>query len=73
MKVILRTHVQHQAKVIVSFLRANDIDAHLLDGETSTLLPVVGGVRVAVPDEQEAKALALLDEIENGSDEENPQ
>ena len=64
MKVIKRTHNQQEARIIVSFLNANGVEAELLDGETTTLLPVVGGVRVAVPEDQEPKALSLLRNIE---------
>jgi len=60
MKVIRRTHNQQEARIIVSFLRAHDIDAELLDGAINSVLPMPGGVRVAVPDGQESEALTLL-------------
>ena len=68
MIVIKRTHNQQEAKIIVSFLQANGVDAKLLDGAINSVLPVApGGVRVAVPDDQEPKALSLLREAEAGS------
>lgn len=67
MKVIKRTHNQQEAKIIVGFLQSHGIDADLLDGEINSMLPVVpGGVRIAVPEEQEAKARQLLDDANNG-------
>lgn len=60
MKVIMRTHNQQEAKIIVSFLQAHDIDAALLDGATNSVLPITGGVRIAVPEEQEDEALTLI-------------
>jgi hypothetical protein len=65
MKVIRRIHNIGQARIIVGYLQANGIDARLLDAETSSLIPVIGGVRIAVDDEQEPKALSLLAEVEN--------
>ena len=66
MKVIKRTHNQQEAKIIVGFLRANDIEAEILDGAISSVLPIVaGGVRIAVDEEQEGKALLLLAEIDD--------
>lgn len=62
MKVILRTHAIQEARIIVGFLRANGVDAALLDGETFSTLPVVGGVRVAVDEDQAHKARLLLEE-----------
>ncbi|MEM8770754.1 MAG: DUF2007 domain-containing protein [Pseudomonadota bacterium] len=65
MKVIKRTHNQQEAKIIVSFLNAHGVEAELLDGNINAVLPIVpGGVRVAVPDDQEAQALRLLAEQE---------
>ena len=64
MKVIQRTHDITRAQIIVGFLQANGVDARLLDGETSRIIPVVGGVRIAVPEEQEARAKSLLAEVE---------
>lgn len=67
MKVIKRTHNQQEAKIIVSFLQAHDIDAELLDGAINSVLPVLpGGVRIAVPDEQEAEAITLLKNADSG-------
>ena len=60
MKVIKRTHNQQEAKIIVGYLRANDIDAEILDGAMSSVLPIAGGVRIAVPEEQEVQAKMLL-------------
>lgn len=67
MKVIMRTHNLQEAKIIVSFLRAHDIDAALLDDAFSSVLPVAGGSRIAVPDEQEAEAITLLNNARSGA------
>lgn len=64
MKVIKRTQDQQEARIIVSFLQAHDIDAELLDGAINSVLPMPGGVRIAVPDDQEAEALTLLKNAE---------
>ena len=77
MKVIKRTHNQQEAKIIVGFLNAHGIDAALLDGEINSVLPVVpGGVRIAVPEEQEAEARTLLHNAQAGgaaiTEEDNP-
>ncbi|WP_425409073.1 putative signal transducing protein [Hyphococcus sp.] len=66
MKVIKRTHNQQEAKIIVSFLQSHNIDAELLDGAVNSILPVVMGVRIAVPDDQEAEAVALLKNADRG-------
>ena len=66
MKVIKRTHNQQEAKTIVGYLQANGVDAELLDGAINSVLPMPGGVRIAVPDEQEPKALSLLNNAELG-------
>lgn len=66
MKVIKRTHNQQEAKIIVSFLKAHDIDAELLDGAINSVLPMPGGVRIAVSDEQEAEAITLLKNADDG-------
>ena len=66
MKVIKRTHNQQEAKIIIGFLQANGIDAELLDGAINSVLPMPGGVRIAVPEEQEPKALSLLKNAEAG-------
>ena len=65
MKVIKRTHNQQEAKIIVSYLVANGVEAQLLDGAVNSVLPVVGGVRIAVPEDQEPKALSLLENANN--------
>ena len=67
MKVIKRTHNQQEAKIIVGFLQANGIDAELLDAAINSVLPLVaGGVRIAVPEDQEPKALSLLNNADAG-------
>lgn len=66
MKVIKRTHNQQEAKIIVGYLQANGVDAELLDGAINSVLPMPGGVRIAVPDGQEPKALSLLNNAETG-------
>ncbi len=67
MKVIKRTHHQQEAKIIVGFLNAHGVDAELLDGHINSVLPVLpGGVRIAVPDEQEAEAMRLLAQAQAG-------
>jgi len=68
MKVIKRTHNLQEAKIIVGFLNAHHIDAELLDGAINSVLPIVaGGVRIAVPDGQEAEARALLANADAGN------
>lgn len=69
MKVIKRTHNQQEARIIVSFLNAHDISAEILDGAINSVLPMPGGVRIAVPDNQEADALSLLRNAETGATE----
>ena len=65
MVVIERTHNIVRARVIVSFLQANGVDALLLDAEMATTAPIVGGgVRIAVPDDEENQAKRLLAEVE---------
>ncbi|WDI31360.1 DUF2007 domain-containing protein [Hyphococcus flavus] len=66
MKVIKRTHNQQEAKIIVSFLQAHDINAELLDGAINSVLPMPGGVRIAVPDDQEEEAITLLKNADSG-------
>lgn len=66
MKVIKRTHNQQEAKIIVGYLQANGVDAELLDGAINSVLPMPGGVRIAVPEDQEPKALSLLNNAELG-------
>jgi len=67
MKVIKRTHNQQEAKIITGFLNAHGIDAELLDAAINSVLPIVtGGVRIAVPDDQEAEALTLLKNAQTG-------
>ena len=67
MIVIKRTHNQQEAKIIIGYLQSHGIDADLLDGEINAVLPVVpGGVRIAVPDDQEAEARSLLHNAQNG-------
>lgn len=67
MKVIKRTHQQQEAKIIVGFLNAHGVEAELLDGHINSVLPVLpGGVRIAVPDDQEQEALRLLAQAQTG-------
>lgn len=74
MKVIKRTHNQQEAKIIVSFLNAHGVNAKLLDGNINAVLPLVtGGVRVAVPDDEEAQAIRILAEIETAAAQEDDQ
>ena len=70
MKVIKRMHNQQEARIIVGFLRAHDIDAELLDGAINSVLPMPGGVRIAVPDDQQDEALTLLNNTDNASEDE---
>lgn len=77
MIVIKRTHNQQEAKIIVGYLNAHGVDAELLDGAINSVLPVVpGGVRIAVPEEQEAEARTLLHNAQAGgaaiTEEDNP-
>ena len=68
MIVLKRTHDVGLARVIVSFLVANEIDAKLLDGETSSTIPLAtGGVRIVVPQNQKYMAEKLLEDIESKS------
>ncbi len=68
MKVIKRTHQQQEAKIIVGFLNAHGVDAELLDGHINSVLPVLpGGVRIAVPDDQEQEAMRLLAQAQAGA------
>lgn len=66
MKVIKRTHNQQEAKIIIGFLQSHGVDAELLDGAINSVLPMPGGVRIAVPDDQEAQARTLLHDANNG-------
>lgn len=66
MKVIKRTHNQQEAKIIVGFLNSHNIDAELLDGAMNSVLPIAGGVRIAVPAAQEEEALTLLSNAQSG-------
>lgn len=68
MRVIKRTHNIAQARIIVGYLQANGVDARLLDAETSTLIPVIGGVRIAVDEDEEAKARSLLAEADGSQE-----
>ena len=68
MKIIKRTRNLQEAKIIVGFLQAHDVDAELLDGAIHSVLPVMpGGVRIAVPDDQESEALTLLNNANSGA------
>ena len=67
MKVIKRTHNQQEAKIIVGFLNSHGIDAELLDGAMNSVLPIAGGVRIAVPDAQEDEAMTLLSNAQSGA------
>ena len=67
MKIIERTHNQQEAKIIIGFLNAHGIKAKLLDGAINSVLPMPGGVRIAVPDEQEEEALTLLSNAQTGA------
>ncbi|MEM8985263.1 MAG: DUF2007 domain-containing protein [Pseudomonadota bacterium] len=68
MKVIKRTHNQQEAKIIIGFLQSHGVDAELLDGAINSVLPVApGGVRIAVPDDQEAEARTLLANAQSGA------
>jgi hypothetical protein len=68
MKVIKRTHNQQEARIIVGFLNAHGVAAELLDAAVNSVLPILpGGVRIAVPDDQEAEALTLLRNAQSGA------
>lgn len=63
MIIIHRTYDLQQAQIMVSFLRANDINATLLDAEMASTLPLASrGVRIAVDDDQASGARQLLRE-----------
>lgn len=66
MKILKRMHNQQEARIIVSYLQSNGVDAQLLDGEMHTILPVAGGVRIAVPDEQLDLAETLISRANAG-------
>lgn len=67
MKTIKRIKDQQEAKIIISYLRANGIDAEILDGAINSVLPVMpGGVRIAVPEHQESEAIGLLELAQSG-------
>ncbi len=66
MKIIKRMHNLQEAAIIVGFLQAHDIDAELLDGAINSVLAMPGGVRIAVPDDQEMEATTLLKNAESG-------
>lgn len=71
MAIIERTHNIVRAQVVVSFLQAQGLNARLLDAETTTMIPfVTGGVRIAVPDDEENQARRLLNEFETAHQEE---
>lgn len=66
MVILERTYDVMKAHIVVGFLNAANIDARLLDAEMSMMLPIVGGgVRIAVPAEQEMRAEQLLAELED--------
>ena len=71
MIVIKRTHNQQEAKIIVGFLISHGIDAELLDGAINSVLPMPGGVRIAVPADQETEARTLLANAQSGAAELN--
>ena len=72
MVVIERTHDLIQARVIVSFLQAHGVNAMLLDGETSTMIPFAPlGVRIAVPDDEENQARRILRELDLSAEEDD--
>ncbi|MEL7486167.1 MAG: DUF2007 domain-containing protein [Pseudomonadota bacterium] len=65
MVVIERTHNIVRARVMVSYLQAHGVEARLLDAEMTTMVPFLsGGVRIAVPDDEENQARRLLKEAE---------
>ena len=51
---------------MIGYLRSHEIDAVLLDGAMSSMLPLTISVRIAVPDDQEDLALTLLARAEAG-------
>ena len=69
MKTIKRANDPQEAKIIVGFLQAHGIDAELLDGAINGVLPMIGGLRIAVPARDEAAALRLLNEADAGATE----
>lgn len=67
MKVIKSTHNLEEAKIIASFLNAHGVDAELLDANFNSMLSVLpDGIRIAVPEQQEAEAMRLLAQAEAG-------
>ena len=67
MKVIKKTHNLEEANIIVGFLTSHGIDAEVLDAAVNSVLPMPGGVRIAVADDQEAEARTLLHDAQNGA------
>lgn len=67
MKIIERTHNQQEATIIIGFLRAHGVAAELYDDAINSVLPMPGGVRIAVPDDQEEEALTLLANAQSGA------
>ena len=66
MKVIKKINNLDEANIIVGFLASHGIDAQVLDGAVNSVLPMPGGVRIAVADDQEAEARTLLHNAQNG-------
>ena len=66
MKVIKKINNLDEANIIVGFLTSHGIDAQVLDGAVNSVLPMPGGVRIAVADDQEAEARTLLHNAQNG-------
>ncbi len=63
MIVIHRTYDIQHARILVSFLQANGVDAILLDDATASVMPfVTKGVRIAVEEGMEDQALRLIEE-----------
>jgi hypothetical protein len=70
LKPIAFVYSQPEASVIVATLRAYGIQAFAFDQDTIYVAPwlmtALGGIRILVPEEQEADAVALLADIDEG-------
>ena len=53
-----------RARMITDYLRRNGLSAVLFDAETTVMMPVTGGARVSVPDDEEHQARRLLAELD---------
>ena len=71
METLAKFNNQEEARIAMSYLRANGIDAALADADTFATIPNVGMgatmLRLQVPEPQIEEARALLDSVQDGS------